>query len=46
MCVKARLSCFTAHAEVIVSGDNHLLELLSWRGIAVLAHADFLKRGL
>jgi len=39
-------AAYTADAEVIVSGDNHLLELLSWRGIAILAPADFLKRGL
>lgn len=33
------------HADVIVSGDAHLLELHPFRGIAILAPADYLKLG-
>jgi uncharacterized protein len=31
-----------AEAQVVVSGDKHLLELVSWRGISILTPADFL----
>ncbi len=31
-----------AAAQVVVSGDKHLLELVSWRGISILTPADFL----
>lgn len=31
-----------AEAQVVVSGDKHLLELVSWRGISILIPADFL----
>jgi putative PIN family toxin of toxin-antitoxin system len=31
-------------AEVIVSGDRHLLRLQTWEGIAILKPADFLVR--
>jgi putative PIN family toxin of toxin-antitoxin system len=31
-----------AEADVIVSDDHHLLDLGSWRGISILAPADFL----
>lgn len=38
----AILECASAAgAEVIVSGDSHLLELSHWRGIRVLSPADF-----
>ena len=30
-----------AHAEIIVSGDNHLRCLGSWRGIRILSPAEF-----
>ncbi|MFN2568811.1 MAG: putative toxin-antitoxin system toxin component, PIN family [Candidatus Dormibacteria bacterium] len=31
-------------AATIVSGDHHLLDLGTWRGIAILAPADFVRR--
>ncbi|MEI6651827.1 MAG: putative toxin-antitoxin system toxin component, PIN family [Chlorobiaceae bacterium] len=31
-----------AEAQVVVSGDKHLLELVSWRGISILTPANFL----
>ena len=31
-----------AAAQVVVSGDKHLLELVSWWGISILTPADFL----
>jgi putative PIN family toxin of toxin-antitoxin system len=34
----------TARAEVIVSGDHHLLALGQYRGIAILSAADLLAR--
>lgn len=33
-----------ADAQVIVSGDNHLLQLVSWQAIPILTAADFLKK--
>ncbi len=36
-------AAYAAEAEAIVFGDNHLLELVSWRGISVLTPADFLN---
>jgi putative PIN family toxin of toxin-antitoxin system len=33
-----------AHADVIVSGDRHLLALRKWRGIKVEKSASFLRR--
>ena len=33
-----------ARAEVIVSGDRHLLQLRSWRGIVIEKASDFLAR--
>ncbi len=35
-------AAYAAEAQTIVSGDRHLLELVSWRGISVLTPADFL----
>jgi len=35
-----------ANARVIVSGDSHLLDLHPFRGIAVVAPADFIAQGL
>ena len=35
-------AAYAAEAQTIVSGDSHLLELVSWRGISVLTPADFL----
>lgn len=32
-----------ADAQVIVSGDHHLLALGTWRGIRILSPADFLR---
>lgn len=32
-----------ADAKFIISGDNHLLELGSWRGVRILAPAEFLR---
>jgi len=32
-----------AAADIIVSGDAHLLELRQWRGIRVVSPADFIK---
>jgi len=32
-----------AQAEVIVSGDKHLLDIGLWRGIRVLSPAEFIK---
>ena len=38
------LECaFAANADAIVSGDSHLLNLGHWRGIRILAPADFAK---
>lgn len=37
------LECaLAARAEVIVTGDSHLLELDPWRGIRILSPTDFL----
>lgn len=33
----------TANADVIVSGDSHLLHLHRWRNIQILSPSDFLK---
>lgn len=33
-----------ASAELIVSGDSHLLDLERWRGIDILSPADAMKR--
>lgn len=39
------LACaVTAHAEVIVSGDNHLRNLTEYEGIKILSAAEFLSR--
>lgn len=39
------LACAVAgRADVIVSGDHHLLDLKQYRGIPVIAVAEFLKR--
>jgi putative PIN family toxin of toxin-antitoxin system len=35
-------AALAAHAEAIVSGDKHLLQLGTWRGIRILRPADFL----
>ena len=35
-------AAYAAEAQTIVSGDSHLPELISWRGISVLTPADFL----
>jgi len=35
-------AAYAAEAQTIVSGDSHLLELVSWRGISILTPADFL----
>jgi predicted nucleic acid-binding protein len=32
-----------AQAEIIVSGDKHLLSLGLWRGIRMLSPAEFIK---
>jgi len=32
-----------AEAKMIVSGDKHLLELVSWKDILIMTPADFLK---
>jgi predicted nucleic acid-binding protein len=32
-----------AHADVIISGDSHLLDLGQWKEIRILAPADFVK---
>ena len=38
------LECASAaDAQVIVSGDSHLLDLGNWRGIRILAPSDFVK---
>ena len=31
-------------ADVIVSGDRHLLDLGSWRGIGIISPAEFIAR--
>ena len=39
------LECaLAAHADVIVSGDSHLLELKQWRQIPIYAPSDFLRK--
>jgi uncharacterized protein len=39
------LECAVAgEAEVVVTGDGHLLSLVSFRGIAIMRIADFLQR--
>ena len=32
-----------ARADLIVSGDKHLLDLVEWNGIRILSPADFVK---
>jgi putative PIN family toxin of toxin-antitoxin system len=38
-------AALTAHADVIVTGDHHLLALEVWRGIRIETPALFLERG-
>ena len=37
-------AALVARAEIIISGDKHLLNLQSWNGIEILSPADFLER--
>lgn len=39
------LACaLAAHADLIVSGDSHLLELKGYQGIPIVSAAEALKR--